>query len=157
MPPTALTVYQSRKRQALLLMAIMQFAFAASMVVRPQNVPPDSLYPFDLVPLSIRATVWLILAIIAAAVAFTDLHSIGWVLLMAMPIIRICAYLWSAAMVAIPGNPTGEIAALPLSLFWMGWAGMVWVLAGWPDFASQIYLADDPGSEAKGGTEGEPC
>ena len=152
-----MTVYQSRKRQALLLMAIMQFAFAASMVVRPQNVPPDSLYPFDLVPLGVRATMWLILAVIAAGVAFTDLYPIGWVLLMAMPIIRISAYLWSAAMVAIPGDPTGELASLPLAVFWAAWAGMVWVLAGWPDFASQIYLTADPGSEAKGGTEGEPC
>ena len=155
--PTASTVYHSRKRQLLFLMAVMQLTFSVSMVVRIQTVPADGLYLFDLVPLSTRVTIWVILAIIAATVAFTEYHPIGWVLLMAMPIIRSSAYLWSAAMLAIPGDPTGEMAALPLAVFWTAWAGVVWVLAGWPDFASQLYLSATTEPGESGGTEGESC
>jgi len=145
-------VFRSRKRQALLFLAVMQATFTVSVVIRAQ-IPPVELFLFDMIPLSVRATMWVVLAIVAASVAFTDLHSVGWVLLMAMPIIRVAGYSWSAVMMAVPGAPPGLLVSIPLTFFWLGWVGLVWVLAGWPDLASQTYLGDRKGRAATGAEE----
>lgn len=132
---------RSQKRQGLIMVAVMQFAFVVEIIVEPYPPPnPDgSLLLFQLISLELRGSVWAVCAILAALSAVTHKTQwVGWVLLMVMPATRFVAYAWSFIMWLIPSWPTGQLNALPYALFWAAWASLVVIMARWPDLAPHM-------------------
>lgn len=123
-----------RRRAALLLIGLMHLAMIPGIVFRAAAPNPDLAILHTLMPVWLRASLWGTSGLLCL---FMALHhraeAMGWAVAMLMPLERAVSYLWSGVQWIIPGWPPGAAASFGTALMWAVIAGLIWLMAGWPD------------------------
>lgn len=127
--------WRSRRTWTLILVGCFHLGYAAStLAVQPGSIDPGDAILFEMLPVTLRATMWAITGTVAVAMAPSlRWQKIGWVAAMLMPMERLVGHFWSAVMYYIPGYPPGLVTAPAELLVWAAISGLVWTTAGWPE------------------------
>lgn len=103
----------------------------------------------EYIPTSIRVALWTTTGAIAVLYAFRrgdGADELGWAALVLMPIERTVSYLWGFLMFIVPGIPAGYEPGLIRASGWAAIAGVIVIIAGWPE--PKPLPPDDPDPEA---------
>lgn len=120
------------QRATLLVIGMAWIARAAQVWTDPEVALPGWALLHTLLPIEIRATLWLATGLVAIVAAWRRWEPLGYGALVLMPLERVVSYGWSSIMWAAPGPPPGNVAAVA----WTGWWAWItlWVVlpAIWP-------------------------
>lgn len=139
-----------RRGGLLLMLAVLWTGAAAQVAATRTPYDTEAAVLHERMPLAWRVGLWLAAALIMAAAAVIGTRDpraqrIGWAAALLMPAERAVGYLWSVAMVGVPGPPPGAVSSLAGLAEWCVVTAIVYLLAGWDeDVTDALAREGDP-------------
>lgn len=132
----------NRARTAILYMALFHVGMGFALLTGPPSADvPDQAILYTLMPLPVRAALWVGFGVMAALVSLRAVRW-GWVLLSMMPAQRLVGHAFSTYAWFDPGGATGMANAWAEALSWAAVLLLIRHLAGWPDLT--VSTAEPP-------------
>ncbi len=138
-----------RRGASLLILAGLWASIGVSLLTTPEAaVPPNASLFHRLIPIWIRAALWIGTALIAAWYALRPRQradSLGFAALIFMPLERTASFFVGWAISLITGGEAGYAPGLYGAIAWGSASALIIIIAGWPEPEQRCELPNPKG------------
>lgn len=122
-----------RRGSALLWFGALDLVYAYALLDSPDSISPTFGWFGSILPLDAWAAIWFVVGAVCLISAVRRVDQVGFVAAIGIKVIWGTVSLAGAILAGVPVSSVG---------IWLGLAGLVWIIAGWPE-------ADPVGDDAR--------